>query len=427
MNYLESKEFEEAFDAFNSKIPAIKETILNEEFTTHDSQLPIFLRGFTAGHIHAKIISIFAYEVLQRLRKYRDANDLFEFLIRQNVYLLTSRGKWYERMALNFEAHLKDPQSAFRCLKDGLADKINVRKAARLALYQRLIKMSQTKKYSKIKELNDAFANLVSSEKYEVSEAKTVEIEGTLLHAEFIPGRKNVFIQNYESDTESGVEDDLEKKSDTLIKNRYNLSVEEVAMTHYIKTQGYTNSKHGETATLRTIFGLLFWDIIFEDKQVENVFVDRFQSAPLDLQTDFFYLNRKDLIENRLQLILNSPSEIICDLISEIWTKFKNVECQLVNWSLFEELDEFLGLLRCFSPAQLSCLCRYMAENLRYCRSGGPDLVVWSQSKVKFVEVKGPGDRLSFKQIVWLDFLAKNDIDCEVCYVKGQSSKRMRE
>jgi len=38
---------------------------------------------------------------------------------------------------------------------------------------------------------------------------------------------------------------------------------------------------------------------------------------------------------------------------------------------------------------------------------------------VQIVEVKGPGDRLSTKQILWLDYLTLLGVDAEVCYVKG--------
>jgi len=41
---------------------------------------------------------------------------------------------------------------------------------------------------------------------------------------------------------------------------------------------------------------------------------------------------------------------------------------------------------------------------------------------MQIVEVKGPGDRLSTKQIVWLDYLTQLGVDAEVCYVKGQSA-----
>ena len=53
---------------------------------------------------------------------------------------------------------------------------------------------------------------------------------------------------------------------------------------------------------------------------------------------------------------------------------------------------------------------------------GFPDLTLWNPEtqKCKFVEVKSPNDRLSSAQKIWLDYLMKNDIDCEVCNVKSK-------
>lgn len=190
---------------------------------------------------------------------------------------------------------------------------------------------------------------------YNSKEARNVEIEGTILHSEFIPGRKNVFIQNFESESsttssespnppENDEEDIISIQTQiqtqtqtqiqsqtqkTLVKNSYGLSVEQVALTHYInKTQAYTHGKHAETATLRTLFGLLFWHIIF-DSSVPNVFVDRFQSAPLDLQTEHFYLSRKKLIDAKLDLLNNSPIEFVCDLITQIWQEFRLINLHI--------------------------------------------------------------------------------------------------
>jgi hypothetical protein len=41
---------------------------------------------------------------------------------------------------------------------------------------------------------------------------------------------------------------------------------------------------------------------------------------------------------------------------------------------------------------------------VRCVRSGLPDLTLWNPEKeeIWFVEVKGPGDKLSFKQILWI-------------------------
>jgi len=42
----------------------------------------------------------------------------------------------------------------------------------------------------------------------------------------------------------------------------------------------------------------------------------------------------------------------------------------------------------------------------------------------QFVEVKGPGDRLSDKQVVWLDVLTSLDLEAEVCHVQGRHQWR---
>ena len=43
-----------------------------------------------------------------------------------------------------------------------------------------------------------------------------------------------------------------------------------------------------------------------------------------------------------------------------------------------------------------------------------------SLTSLQFVEVKGPGDRLSHKQIIWLSRLAKWSCDVEVCHVTAK-------
>lgn len=176
---------------------------------------------------------------------------------------------------------------------------------------------------------------------------------------------------------------------------------------------------------MTTLFGILFWDIIF-DKTVDNVFVDKFQTRPLDIQSDLFYLNRKNSIDSKLELLSNAPIDFICDLYACNWELYWGYECSLVSWGLFQNLEELLGLVRCFQSEQLRQLFWNFCLNYRYFRSGGPDLVIWSTetSQCKFVEVKGPGDKLSEKQIVWLDFFMNTGISCEVCYVKGKNSKR---
>ena len=41
-------------------------------------------------------------------------------------------------------------------------------------------------------------------------------------------------------------------------------------------------------------------------------------------------------------------------------------------------------------------------------------------------EVKGPNDKLSTNQILWLDFLAGIGIDAEVCHVEAVGMKKLK-
>ena len=102
-------------------------------------------------------------------------------------------------MALNTESHLKQPHQAFEIIVLALSDKQYVRKAGRLSLYLRLKKISETKRYMKITEIKDSIRHAMVREHFPIKEAPIREIEGTLLHSEYIPGRKNIFIQNFEA------------------------------------------------------------------------------------------------------------------------------------------------------------------------------------------------------------------------------------
>ncbi len=412
IDFIDSKDFEKAYEEFDQKMYIFKQNINDKKITDQDSILPNYLRKFLSNSIYCKILSIYAMEILQRMKLYKQANEIFEFLLfEQDLYLLDYRYHWFERLAINYETHLKDPYRAMEILEIGLKDKTNVRKAGRLALYQRAFKMSQIKRYIKIEDLTEKLKIICEKEFYSIEDAPIKQIEANLLQPEIIPGRKTIFSQISNSS-----------------KNLEICSVEQIAMSHYVKNDGFTNGKHGETGSILTIFGLIFWDILF-DNNVANVFIDRFQTVPLDLSTDHFYLNRKDIIDKKVNQLKDNDIEYVFCLVESVWDKYKGTQCSLVNWDLFESLEEVKGLLNCFTNEKLASLCDYIAQNYRYCRSGGPDLMLWSvvSKEIKFVEVKGPGDKLSFKQMVWLDFLQKALISCEVCYVKGMCSKRLRE
>ena len=51
---------------------------------------------------------------------------------------------------------------------------------------------------------------------------------------------------------------------------------------------------------------------------------------------------------------------------------------------------------------------------------------LFSFSQRQIAEVKGPGDKLSTKQQIWLDVLQSLGANVEVCYVTGMSVHQKR-
>ncbi|XP_010715593.1 fanconi-associated nuclease 1-like [Meleagris gallopavo] len=153
------------------------------------------------------------------------------------------------------------------------------------------------------------------------------------------------------------------------------------------------------------------------------------QMFPLDLYTDCFYENRRDAIEARLQLLHGASLETLANLIADIWTTQEGKAAALVSWGLFSSLQQVQSLVTCLGGMFLSGVFRRLSKDLRHCRGGLPDLVVWSthSNHFKLVEVKGPNDRLSHKQMIWLSELKKLGAAVEVCHVQavGAKSKRL--
>ena len=62
-----------------------------------------------------------------------------------------------------------------------------------------------------------------------------------------------------------------------------------------------------------------------------------------------------------------------------------------------------------------------IANCLPICCTGLPDLFLWNDYSIKFVEVKGPGDTLSDRQRAWIDQLLRSGANVDVCHVKHQA------
>uniref|UniRef100_A0A8C9RZA6 Fanconi-associated nuclease n=1 Tax=Scleropages formosus TaxID=113540 RepID=A0A8C9RZA6_SCLFO len=396
---MQAGNWQEAFDLYTSA----KETWQEQRATCnlrHQEALPLFLRCFTAGWAYTRIMSR-GVEILQRLRRYKEAVEELKSLLAQSVYCPDSRGRWWDRLALNLQQHLKHMQQAINAVREGLSDPL-VRTGHRLSLYQRAVRMREAPSCKRFRLLLRDFPVVL------VQDVPHVTIRGQLFPHPGGTG-KSVFLMITEEseDNKNG-----ENGHATVM-----CSVEELALAHY-RRLGFEEGIHGEGSTFSTLFGLLLWDIVFMEG-VPDVFRNPYQTCPLDLHTDCFYENRKEALELRVQLLQEASAETLCSLLAEAWRSQEGRVCALVSWERFSSLEQAQSLVSCLGGPFLAGLVQQMAKDYRHCRGGLPDLVVWStqSSKYKLVEVKGPNDRLSQKQQIWLDGLRKLGADVEVCHV----------
>ncbi|XP_033823792.1 fanconi-associated nuclease 1 [Periophthalmus magnuspinnatus] len=401
---MQNGQWEEAFELYSSAKCVWQEMSDNVDFS-YQEELPVFLRSFTTGWAYTRILSR-GVEILQRLRRYEEAVVELQSLLSQSVYCQDSRGRWWDRLALNLHQHLKKPEQAICAIRDGLADPL-VRTGHKLSLHQRAARMKDSascRKYClKLRDLPTIH----------VQDVKHVTIQGQLFPHEGGTGKSRFLIPMKGNDDESS--------NATVI-----CSVEDLSLAHYQK-QGFNEGIHGEGSTFSTLFALLLWDIIFI-QGIPDVFRNPYQTCPLDLYTDGFYENRKEAIDSRVELICNASVETLHSMLEDVWTTQEGKVCSLVSWERFSSLQQAQSLVSCLSGPFLAGVIMRMAKDYRHCRGGLPDLVVWNTSNntYKLVEVKGPNDRLSQKQQIWLDELQKLGADVEVCHVTATGAKGSR-
>ncbi|NWI37140.1 FAN1 nuclease, partial [Picathartes gymnocephalus] len=380
----------------------------NHPSLSYHRVLPDYLRRFTFGWVYTRILCQ-GVEILQRLHKYKEAVQQLQSLLAQDVYCADSRGRWWDRLALNLHQHLKNTKKAIGCIRRGLADPA-VRTGHRLSLGQRALRIRDSPSCKHFQGLLQDLPILT------VQDVTHVTISGKMCPQTGVG--KSVFLMEDVGDGGGG-----EDCSVSTVM----CSVEELALSHY-RRNGFDQGIHGEGSTFITLYGILMWDIIFMD-DIPDVFRNSYQTSPLDLYTDSFYENRRAVIEARLQQLYTASSETLAKLVADVWTTQEGKAAALVNWGRFVSLQQVQSLVSCLGGKFLSGVFRRLSRDLRHCRGGLPDLLVWrSHSQhFKLVEVKGPNDRLSPKQMLWLSELHKLGAAVEVCHVQdvGGKSKRL--
>ena len=118
------------------------------------------------------------------------------------------------------------------------------------------------------------------------------------------------------------------------------------------------------------LYNVLFWDIIYYDK-VKQVFQSPYQAYPLDLFSNDFYFNRKNLIHERIKKI-NAFSNIeITNEIKSVYKMKKNTKTVFIRWDSKFISEQVLIVIACSIKRQvLTGILLEFSKNLNLCLSG---------------------------------------------------------
>ena len=397
-----------------------------------------YLRRFSPAWTYTRIVHKALYP-LARFKEHKREHSLLIQLLNQHLFHAARRGAWYQRKALleehyiwaleSFEGRSEEAQKkhwkriALHTCETGLQDR-DCHLIYHYDLQKRVTKLERSLKVPKRQQHDFGHVTLVKP--------RETYVEGIRIERERPPSRNGARRGSDAASRKGGKTIWLDER-----EGGGECSVEAMCLSWY-RARGW-KGYHSEGGILRTLFGLLFHDILFA--YVPNVFQTPYQTCPLDLHTDAFYPARHSLIAHRLADISNGAAPRILRTVYE-----SNVEAKTcvvgVDWTY--ELDDLLEVVSCWRGEALGVVCKVMAQEYQARGGGVPDLFLWrvrdrdgdgdgdgegvgegdgkreqgmkmGMGEICFVEVKSENDRLSDTQRLWIHVLTGAGVRVELC------------
>ncbi|EZA59668.1 Fanconi-associated nuclease [Ooceraea biroi] len=372
-----------------------------ERQSLEDSTLPQHIRHFLPGYMWFKVLSKSVDAFKKTKETMPQAIEFLQMLINQDCHMRGKKGRWYNELIKIEMYHRKNLDGSVTLLSDAvLCDSLT--EVDRLDLLDRAERLVKRKSGITQRTKNTVKQMLDStlSKARLTSEQSSVTIEGTLCQ-NFTQGKSTWRISNCVDEKVYG-------------------TVESFALHHY-RREGYPKGVHCEGAFPVTLFGTLFWDEIYK-MNIPGAWVSLYQDAPLDLFSSEFYENRKEQFDMKLQVMRKFDSETMSRHLKhefDLHREYKSVS----QGNVFDDSNNLQEVAFCLGVEGVVGICERLMHNFLLWRAGFPDLIVWNVSteKYKIVEVKGPGDSLSTKQKLWLEYLSQLGLNTEVCYCKSNA------
>lgn len=371
---------------------------LGEELMKRYKSLPPWLRRFTPPDLYIKIMAAGVEELKKSKTEehYTLAVEVLDTILGQIVFRQHKRHEWYSEKALILHTHLDSYERAAETLLEALNSDMS--EHMKDALRPRALKLA-TQRNIDLKE--------TLRHKLQKHADKQTVFEKNL------PGN-HIYKQPVDNTNQRG-------KLQFELRNsegRGRESAENYCITHYLNDGEYTKGEHWEGRIVTTIYTALFWDIIYSKPcGLTGIFMNHYQRYPLDMFSNHFYTNRKTLIDERLTFIQECNDEQLVAFLQTQWDK----RPETVVSDMLRTIGRatICEVVFCLRPRGVADICRRLALDYGYSRSGFPDITLWNIStrKIKFLEVKTDADKPSMKQLHWLKYLKDHGIDAGFCYI----------
>jgi DNA polymerase III subunit epsilon len=161
-----------------------------------------------------------------------------------------------------------------------------------------------------------------------------------------------------------------------------------------------------ENTLWHTLFGLLFWDELFESGQLHS----SFDWLPQCLKDRSFVRLFDARIGEKLEAVRSGGAlALLLRTIAAKWGRANGV----FAWD-HVDVDALRLLLSGASEAGLATILRAMCEDFREMRDGFPDLMLAKDDGVSFLEIKAEGDAIRRNQLTRLRQLGNAGIRAEI-------------
>jgi DNA polymerase-3 subunit epsilon len=161
-----------------------------------------------------------------------------------------------------------------------------------------------------------------------------------------------------------------------------------------------------ENVLWHTLFGLLFWDELFESTRMPS----GFDWLPHCLKDRSFRRLFAATVDEKLAAIVSgSALPLILRTVAARWGRPNGV----FSWD-HVQLEALRALLEGSDPAGIAGIIGNMCDDFRGMRDGFPDLMLVRDGKVSFMEVKAEGDVIRRNQLTRLRQLGAAGIMAEI-------------